>query len=61
MGMRKAAPARALIILEVKNQDEAAEKTMIAVRNSRSGKGKKFSNSWELFKDLGIGRLVQRS
>jgi DNA-damage-inducible protein J len=35
--------------LEVPN-----ERTMKAIRNSRSGKGKKFSNSRELFKDLGI-------
>lgn len=30
------------------------EKTMTAIRNSRSGKGKEFATSKELFKDLGI-------
>ena len=30
------------------------EKTMKAIRNSRSGKGKRFSSSKELFKDLKI-------
>ena len=30
------------------------EKTMKAIKNSRSGKGKKFSTAQELFKDLGI-------
>jgi len=30
------------------------EKTMEAIRNSRSGKGKRFSSSKELFKDLKI-------
>ena len=35
--------------LEVPN-----EKTMKAIRNSRSGKGRKFSGTKDLFKDLGI-------
>lgn len=30
------------------------EKTMQAIRNSRAGRGKRFSSSEELFKDLGI-------
>jgi DNA-damage-inducible protein J len=30
------------------------ERTMKAIRNSRAGKGKRFSTSKELFKDLGI-------
>ena len=30
------------------------ERTMKAIRNSRSGKGKRFSSSKELFKDLKI-------
>ncbi len=30
------------------------ERTMKAIRNSRTGKGKSFSTSKELFKDLGI-------
>lgn len=30
------------------------EKTMKAIRNSRSGQGKRFSTTEELFKDLGI-------
>ena len=31
-----------------------SKKTMKAIRNSRAGKGKRFSTSRELFKDLGI-------
>jgi len=30
------------------------EKTMRAIRNSRAGKGRRFSTAEELFKDLGI-------
>jgi DNA-damage-inducible protein J len=30
------------------------EKTMKAIRNSRSGKGRRFSTAKELFEDLGI-------
>jgi DNA-damage-inducible protein J len=30
------------------------KKTMNAIRNSRAGRGKRFSTSRELFKDLGI-------
>ena len=30
------------------------EKTMKAIRNSRAGRGKRFSTSRKLFKDLGI-------
>jgi len=30
------------------------EKTMMAIKNSRAGKGKRFSTSKELFEDLGI-------
>jgi len=30
------------------------ERTMRAIRNSRAGKGKRFSTAQELFKDLGI-------
>jgi len=30
------------------------KKTMKAIRNSRAGRGKRFSTSRELFKDLGI-------
>jgi DNA-damage-inducible protein J len=30
------------------------ERTMKAIKNSRAGKGKRFSSSKELFKDLGI-------
>lgn len=30
------------------------KKTMNAIRNSRAGRGKKFSTSRELYKDLGI-------
>jgi DNA-damage-inducible protein J len=30
------------------------ERTMKAIRNSRAGKGKRFSTSRELFEDLGI-------
>ena len=49
MGTNKTAIVRVLIEPAVPNK-----KTMKAIRNSRAGKRRRFSNAEGLFKDLGI-------